>query len=228
VTFARGPEFITSSLKNGESSMLPIEHDAAASSTAEQDGDRASNEPSTFEQLREEQQKKYRLDMQTGQHILRCQSVRQLSGNRQAGECRWRHWVKENLLRVDTTDSEAVTGNAASSLEATDEDGCDGASICSDSEEARAKRVYRIRSLYQFHHSSQQELVSGSSVSFLSEYIRWTFRASFFQVTLASYAEFLALIIVFALFIWGAGIYQPECIFGGEFTSDLAPSFVDA
>lgn len=109
------------------------------------------------------------------------------------------------------------------------EHGLDAVGMCGgDDEEGRAKRVYRIRSLYQPEHSGKQELVDDSNVSLLSDYIRWTFHASFFQVTFASYVEFLALIIFFALFIWAVGIYQPECIFGGEFTSALAPSFVDA
>jgi hypothetical protein len=103
------------------------------------------------------------------------------------------------------------------------EDLCGG-----DDEEGRAKRVYRIRSLYQPEHSKRNELVDDTKVSLLSEYIRWTFHASFAQVTFASYVEFLALIIVFALFVWAVGIYQPECIFGGEFSTDLGPSFVDA
>jgi ribosomal protein L15 len=226
VTFAGGPDFVSSSPKNGESPFAD-ERDAVASSTLVMAWDGGKSEPLTSEQRQEEHHKKCRLDMDTGRHILRCQSVLQLSGNRQAGECRWRHWLKENFLRGGKAGSEAVTGNAASLPDPADSR-CGGASVCSDSEEQRTRRVYRVRSLYQFHHSSQQELVSGSNVSLLSDYIRWTFRASFFQVTLASYVEFLGLIIMFALFIWAVGIYQPECIFGGEFTSDLAPSFVDA
>jgi hypothetical protein len=112
--------------------------------------------------------------------------------------------------------------------DAAPEVGCEADLCGGDDEDGRAKRVYRIRSLYQPEYSKRNELVDDTKVSLLSEYIRWTFHASFLQVTFASYVEFLALIILFSLFIWAVGVYQPECIFGGEFSTDLGPSFVDA
>ena len=48
------------------------------------------------------------------------------------------------------------------------------------------------------------------AVSLIHRYIQWTFRTSFSMVTLASFALFMALIIVFALCIMWADYYQPE------------------
>jgi hypothetical protein len=166
----------------------------------------------------QQQHRQCRLDLQTGRHILRCQSVQRLSCQSQAGERRWRRWVKKTQRLWRTKEDEVAP-----------EEGWEAQGLCGgDDEEGRAKRVYRIRSLYQPEHSKKNELVDDTKVSLLSEYIRWTFHASFLQVTFASYVEFLALIILFALFIWAVGIYQPECIFGGEFSTNLGPAFVDA
>mmetsp|Transcript_14051 Transcript_14051/g.38819 ORF Transcript_14051/g.38819 Transcript_14051/m.38819 type:complete len:867 (+) Transcript_14051:138-2738(+) len=48
------------------------------------------------------------------------------------------------------------------------------------------------------------------------QYLFWTFRTTFLQVTLASFVFYMVLITLFAIGVYGVGQVQPECIVGVE------------
>lgn len=86
-----------------------------------------------------------------------------------------------------------------------------------------APKQFRIRS-----RSSQgvASLWKTQTAESISSYLTWTYRASFCEVIIASYALFMVLIIIFALLIYGAAVHQPECTFALSTTS-LKRNFMD-
>lgn len=97
-----------------------------------------------------------------------------------------------------------------------------------DSTDLDATDVYRIQSSSRRGMTRQVLLDGNCKYSFLSEYLRWTFRASFFEVTIAAYLLFLLLTVVFALLVFSVGRYQPQCISaGGESFTAAGTDFMD-
>ena len=58
----------------------------------------------------------------------------------------------------------------------------------------------------------------------MHNYLRWTFHASFMAVTLTSFAQFMILIIFFAILIYWIDASQPPCLAD----NDEPPNFGDA
>ena len=89
-------------------------------------------------------------------------------------------------------------------------------------------RQFRIRS-YQKGDTWLAQVASRQTASLLSEFLRWTFKASFTQVMLASCCFFMKLIIMFSFFIWIIGQHQPQCISAGNADfKEAGTDFMDA
>jgi hypothetical protein len=54
------------------------------------------------------------------------------------------------------------------------------------------------------------------ATSFISDYLHWTFQATFLQVTLTSYVFFVTIILFFATILFWITVHQPECVVAGE------------
>jgi hypothetical protein len=59
-------------------------------------------------------------------------------------------------------------------------------------------------------------------------FFRWIFRQSFIVVVLTAMGGFLFVTMSFALFIWIAGSYEPECVGGVDFSKNGDNYFTDA
>jgi Ion channel len=72
--------------------------------------------------------------------------------------------------------------------------------------------------------------VNAQKTHVVSNYLRWTFKASFFAVTMASFVQFMIVIIIFALFIYWVDFYQPQCLVTGQEidVNTHHPNFMDA
>jgi hypothetical protein len=85
-------------------------------------------------------------------------------------------------------------------------------------------RVALTHSYHSFYFSRKKK--ARATASAVTNYLTWTFRASFMEVTLALFIFFMALIIIFALVIYWVGSHQPECIAVGP--DNFVPVFADA
>jgi hypothetical protein len=56
------------------------------------------------------------------------------------------------------------------------------------------------------------DLSTVAGADYLTMYLRWTFRTSFFLLFLSSFLAFWALSYAFAALIYAAGMYQPQCL----------------
>jgi len=86
-------------------------------------------------------------------------------------------------------------------------------------------RQFRIRS----HQEGETWAEHVATASLLSEYLRWTFRASFTEVMVASFCFFMMITIIFAAFVYLIGQNQPQCISAGDANfAEAGTDFSDA
>jgi len=89
--------------------------------------------------------------------------------------------------------------------------------------------VFRIHSSSASTNRAGDLVTDGWMTSSLSEFLRWTFRATFTEVFLVSYLIFLVLIVLFAIFVYWIGRVQPYCVnvLGANFTA-AGTQFMDS
>ena len=93
----------------------------------------------------------------------------------------------------------------------------DAAGIVGDDEKKDV--VYRIRSrttTQKMDAANNFILTDGLGTRLINDFLRWTFRAAFFQVFLAGYAAWLVLVVAFAAVVYAIGRAKPECIAAGD------------
>lgn len=168
-----------------------------------------------------------RLDIATGMATCRQQSVRLVTASRPAS--RWNK-IASKLQRPDAAaaaaseESEVIAAHIADNGEGDeihDETGGD------ENHGSGKRKQYRIRSTnsnadgkLSFDIYAQRPIQV-----FITEYLHWTFKATFGEVILMSFAWFMLLSIIFALFVFWAESYQPQCLVNG---SDDRVYFMDA
>lgn len=78
--------------------------------------------------------------------------------------------------------------------------------------------------MQRFKNLSSHFKLANSVVNFFL----WIFRQTFVVVILTAMIGFLSLTMLFALFIWIAGVYNPECVGGVDFETNGNNYFTDA
>jgi len=174
----------------------------------------SSGDTTTLRHRRLLKQKSNRhIDIATGRQTIRHQSVVVVNEDAREARSRWSRMTSRRTKSLAGVMEGADNNNDLRSVE----------------EDPASKNQYRIRAHYsKYKHGNKSlkgrirrwwEVPSTAAKHMVADYLLWSFRSSFWSVALASYAEFLGLVIVFALFVFAVGQAQPECISvaGGEY-----------
>jgi len=152
------------------------------------------------------------IDIATGRQTIRHQSVVVVNEDAREARSRWSRMTSRRTKSLAGVMEGADNNNDLLSVE----------------EDIASKNQYRIRAHYsKYKHGNKSlkgrirrwwKVPSTTAKNMVADYLMWSFRSSFWSVALVSYAEFLGLVIVFALFVFAAGQAQPQCISvaGGE------------
>jgi hypothetical protein len=129
------------------------------------------------------------VDFSTGRPTLRCQRVRVVKNCKTAAS----KWTKRNetfwkrFKTVNTTLEQEQESN--------------------DETDTTPDKIYRLQA------ATQKGKTRRPGMSWVSEYLRWTFRATFAEVIAVTCVGFVALICFFALLTLWIGVYRPKvCI----------------
>jgi hypothetical protein len=168
-----------------------------------------------------------RLDIATGMATRRRQSIRQVTASKPAN--RW----SKIAARLNATaaavqaseESEAIAAQEQQENGAGDDNNVDNG--CDENHGKTKRKQFRIRST----NSNADGKISFDMYAqrpiqvFITEYLHWTFKATFGEVILISFVWFMLLSIIFALFVFWVESYQPECLVDGN---DGKAYFMDA
>jgi hypothetical protein len=167
-----------------------------------------------------------RLDIATGMATRRQQSIRRVEASKPAN--RWNK-IAARLGRVNETAAAASEESEAIAMDQ-QENGVGDNYHDQDGDENHGsgkRKQFRIRSTNASADGKLSfDMYAKSRIqNLITEYLHWTFKATFGEVILISFVWFMLLSIIFALFVFWVESYQPQCIIDGN---DNTAYFVDA
>lgn len=143
------------------------------------------------------------IDIATGRQSTRHQTVEFVDEDDREARSRWNKvaekWKSTRWNAIES-DNISVDGDGEEDLEGKNK---------------KASTQYRINSQADKKRSKLRIFVKEQSDAFrtmTADYLNWSFRSSFWYVALVSYAQFLALVLLFALFVYAVGRTQPQCL----------------
>lgn len=160
-----------------------------------------------------ERQKSKHIDLATGRMTTRQQSVLHVT-NTEAQQARSRFTKMKSLFRSSRRSKKQQAAPSEQLSTTVDEE-----------QVPEQGKQFRIRSTGTYTKRPLWEASNEATASMIGNYLTWTFKTSLWCVAFASFIHFTILILLFAVCIYGAGRYQPECIVGDE---DESPNFVHA
>ena len=174
-------------------------------------------------------------DIGTGRRTTRHQSAQLVHHDDREARSRWTKMTSTRKLWQSTTTCasnskrEGLRYNSSIEEEENDDDDDEeqnGSTRNDDPMSAHNSTAqYRIRSHSQnaedprSQHQKQRRQyqrlgkhISQCCQNMVTDYLLWCFASSFWLVTLVSYAQFLSLVMMFALLIYWVGRVQPQCL----------------